>query len=308
MNIMNILVEAGPDNGWTVLHPSRYLLLALSRHKLVDYCLGQNAECYRDAEPFLSRNILGLSKDWSRVKSWVEPQVHQLQPSPSQHSAKEEKISRDPKLVKYYVPPYRSFWNFFQKNKLPETPKTCMDISVLKLKISKLKHNLTWAQMQRAKKCIDSLERGRSSDQKKPLPPCFQRNAPSMVTFGEAVVDTVPIWIKSQFVSGPFVQPPLPNFRLNPFDGCRPGEKVRIVLDVSLPKGLLFNDNIEQESVETITMLSAHKVSYVIHDGGKNANVSNIDNKDACKIIPAPIEDLRLQGFHSLGKYLVETQ
>ncbi len=152
----------------------RILLLALSRHKFVDYCLGQNAKCYRDAEPFLSRNILGLSKDWSRVKSWVEPQVYQLQPSPRQHSANEEKMPRGPKLVKILCSPIPQFLELLPKNQTPRNPKNmyghfCSEIV-------KLKDKLTWAQMQRAKKCIDFLERGRSSDQKKPLPPCIAGN------------------------------------------------------------------------------------------------------------------------------------
>jgi hypothetical protein len=44
-----------------------------------------------------------------------------------------KKCPEVPSLLKYYVPPYRSFWNFFPKTKLPETPKICMDIFVLKL-------------------------------------------------------------------------------------------------------------------------------------------------------------------------------
>jgi hypothetical protein len=36
--------------------------------------------------------------------------------------------------------------------------------------------------------------------------------------------------------------------------------------------------------------------------------MSKIDKKDAYKLVPAPIEDLRLQGFSLLGKYFVETQ
>jgi hypothetical protein len=86
------------------------------------------------------------------------------------------------------------------------------------------------------------------------------------------------------------------------------GEKVRIVLNVSSPKGLSFNDNINQDSLERINMTSARNVAYVIHDAGKNAIMSKIDKRDAYKLVPAPIADLRLQGFALLGKYFVETQ
>jgi hypothetical protein len=183
-----------------------------------------------------------------------------------------------------------------------------VNVSALKLKILGVQHSLTCAQKQRADRCVDSLERGGSSGQKKPLPPCFQKNAPSTVKFGEEVVDTVASWVKSKFVSGPFDQPPLPNFRVNPLMAIDQGEKVRIVLNVSSPKGLSFNDNIKQEAVEKVVMSSARNVSYVIHDAGKDALMSKIDKKDAYKLVPAPIEDLRLQGFSLLGKYFVETQ
>jgi hypothetical protein len=55
-------------------------------------------------------------------------------------------------------------------------------------------------------------------------------------------------------------------------------------------------------------MSSARNVSFVIHEAGKNAIMSKIDMKDAYKMVPAPIADLRLQGFSLLGKYFVETQ
>jgi hypothetical protein len=55
-------------------------------------------------------------------------------------------------------------------------------------------------------------------------------------------------------------------------------------------------------------MTSACNVVYMIHDVGKNAVMSKIDIRDAYKLFPAPIADLRLQGFALLGKYFVETQ
>jgi len=36
--------------------------------------------------------------------------------------------------------------------------------------------------------------------------------------------------------------------------------------------------------------------------------MSKIDMKDAFKLVPAATKDLRLQGFHWLGPYFVETQ
>jgi hypothetical protein len=191
---------------------------------------------------------------------------------------------------------------------LPKNPKTVIDVGILKKKISGVQGSLTWAQHQRAVKCVTSLEEGGSSGQMSPLPPCFQRNAPSVEKFGEEVLDTVASWVKSKFVSGPFDQPPLPKFRVNPLMAIDQGDKVRIVLNVSSPKGLSFNDNIDQSTVERVNMTSARNVAYLVHDAGRNAVMSKIDKRDAYKLVPAPIADLRLQGFALLGKYFVETQ
>jgi hypothetical protein len=189
---------------------------------------------------------------------------------------------------------------------LPKNPKTVIDVGILKEKISGVQGSMTWAQHQRALKCVTSLEEGGSSGQMSPLPPCFQRNAPSVEKFGEEVLDTVASWVKSKFVSGPFDQPPLPKFRVNPLMAIDQGDKVRIMLNVSSPKGLSFNDNIDQSTVEKVNMTSTRNVAYIVHDAGRNAVMSKIDKRDAYKLVPAPIADLRLQGFALLGKYFVE--
>jgi hypothetical protein len=86
------------------------------------------------------------------------------------------------------------------------------------------------------------------------------------------------------------------------------GEKVRLVLNVSAPKGCSFNDNVVQEGIEKVSMSSARAVSHIIVDAGVNAIMSKLDKKDAYKLIPARTEYLTLQGFSLLGKFFVETQ
>jgi hypothetical protein len=60
--------------------------------------------------------------------------------------------------------------------------------------------------------------------------------------------------------------------------------------------------------MEKVKMTSARNVSYSIVEAGRNAVMSKMDIKDAYKIIPAPVEELRLQGFCVMGKFFVETQ
>jgi hypothetical protein len=79
-------------------------------------------------------------------------------------------------------------------------------------------------------------------------------------------------------------------------------------MNVSLPKDQSMNDNIDESKLEKVHMSSARSVSYLIKEAGKNAWISKIDKKDACKIVLAPIEEIRLQGFKWLNRYFAETQ
>jgi hypothetical protein len=86
------------------------------------------------------------------------------------------------------------------------------------------------------------------------------------------------------------------------------GEKVRPVLNVSLPEENSFNSNIREEEMEKVKMCSASQFSHVLVDAGKDALFCKFDQKDAYKNIPAKVEDFRLQGYEWLGKYFVETR
>jgi hypothetical protein len=125
---------------------------------------------------------------------------------------------------------------------------------------------------------------------------------------GELVTDTIASWVKQGFVCGPFVEPPLNRFRVNPLMAVEQDDKVRLVMNVSLPKDQSMNDNIDESKLEKVHMSSARSVSYLIKEAGKNAWISKMDKKDAYKIVPAPTEELRLQGFKWMNRYFAETQ
>jgi hypothetical protein len=140
------------------------------------------------------------------------------------------------------------------------------------------------------------------------LPSCHCKNSNSTLKFAAEVTDTIASWVKQGFVCGPFKNPPVSNFRVNPLVAVDQDDKVRLVMNVSLPEGASFNSNIDQQKIEKVFMSSAREVSFVLAETGHGAIMSKMDKKDAYKIIPAPIEDLRLQGFKWLGMYFVETQ
>ncbi len=70
-------------------------------------------------------------------------------------------------------------------------------------------------------------------------------------------------------------------FRVNPLMAIEQDDKVRLVMNVSLPKEQSLNDNIDESKLEKVHMTSARSVSYLIKEAGKNAWISKMDKKVA---------------------------
>ena len=163
-------------------------------------------------------------------------------------------------------------------------------------------------QLFRAKRCISYLRSGAPSFQRKILPPIFCTNVPSTAKNGRLVTDTIGMWVKKRFASGPFDSPPLPCFRVNPLIAIEQHGKVRPVLNVSEPEGRSFNDNINKHGIEKVYMSSAKDFGYCLCKAGVSANFSKFDLSDTYKNVPCKSLDFRLQGFSWLGKFFLETQ
>ena len=138
------------------------------------------------------------------------------------------------------------------------------------------------------------LKTGAPAYQLKELPPIFCSNVPSTAKHGQLVTDTIGVWIKKGFASGPFDSPPLPKFRVNPLIAVEQHGKIRPVLNVSDPAGRSFNDNIDRNGVEKVYMSSAKDFGYVLCKAGISANFSKFDMSDAYKNIPSKSSDFRL--------------
>jgi hypothetical protein len=82
--------------------------------------------------------------------------------------------------------------------------------------------------------------------------------------------------------------------------------KIRIIMDLSAPKGHSYNDAIKDSDLEKVSMSSARLFGYSIQDCGIGARMWKFDMVDAYKTIPAAQQDLRLQGFTWLGKFFIE--
>ncbi len=138
------------------------------------------------------------------------------------------------------------------------------------------------------------------------LPAARTPNNSSVVEHGEEFTDTLAWWICKGYVAGPFGAPPLANFRTNAMMAVTQKNKIRIIMDLSAPKGSSYNDAINDSDLEKVSMSSARLFGYSVQDCGIGARMWKFDMVDAYKTIPAAQQDLRLQGFTWLGRFFIE--
>ena len=210
------------------------------------------------------------------------------------------------KLSDYSVAPPEVFWDTFPKNSLPEVISSSIDVEQFKKLIRDNSTLLTECEIVRGESCINSLLNGADSAQNNVLPACHCANAKSSTENGPEVTDEIANWCKKKYIAGPFKYPPLPMFRVNSLMAIVQPNKVRPVLNVSLPKKCSFNSNVIKDKLEKVKMSSARKFSYSIIKSGRYAVMTKYDMVDAYKTVPAPLSDLRLQGFQWLTRYFVE--
>ena len=134
------------------------------------------------------------------------------------------------------------------------------------------------------------------------------RNASSAKAQGPAFTKVLAGWFEDGFVAGPFMSPPLPEFRANSIMFVEQKTKVRPILNMSYPEGDSYNNNVDKLAVPKVRMSSAKQFGQSVLKAGTGALMSKMDMKDAYKNVPAKVEDLRLQGFSWLGAYVEETQ
>jgi hypothetical protein len=249
---------------------------------------------------------MGLPEDWARIEGWIKFEGPVPEAAIDNEIRTKKKNPEIPVLNDYSKKPPVEFWKIFPSNPLPENILT----NVLAGNLIELLHEkrglLTDSQFVRGMKAANSLLNGADSCQKGPLPSCLEKNAKKTVLYGEAVTDTVATWVKKGFASGPFDTPPLDNFRSNCLIAIPQNNKVRPVLDASLPEFCSFNSNIDKCKLEKVEMCSARCFAYSVVEAGKGAWMCKMDMADAYKNVPCPLNDLHLQGFSWLGKFFVE--
>ena len=251
---------------------------------------------------------MGLPRDWSRIQDWLNFNSPVRVPEESLSGPAELKWKNIPILEDYRKIPGPSFWEKFPKKDLPVIPETKIDTGKMEGKVSDLSEKLSTFQFERAKRAINFLKYGAPAFQKKRLAGCFVNNSSITYRHGAAVTDNIATWIDKGFAAGPFDTPPYEEFRVNPLLAVVQPDKVRPVLNVSMPKGSSYNSNIDEHMLEKVKMSSAQQFGYALLKCGKNATMSKFDLVAAYKQGPCKIEDIRLQGFMWCGKFFAETR
>ncbi len=245
---------------------------------------------------------------WSTPESWLGNDSYLLVEGQSKTQEFKLKCPEIPILENYSKDPGAGFWQAFPSMALPTKPQTKVNVLELELMVNQVNSSASFSPSQSARACkvLNSLRNGASSHQKQSLPSCFVNNAKGTVKYGREVTDAVAYWVKNGFVAGPFDQPPLPRFRVNPIVAVVQDNKVRPVLNVSSPAGESFNNNIDKMRLEKVKMSSARNFGYTIRKCNRGALMSKSDLEAAYKQIPAPLSELRLQGFCWLNKFFIE--
>jgi hypothetical protein len=165
----------------------------------------------------------------------------------------------------------------FPKREFPNKVHTDINVSNLAKLLQERSPLLTTAERLRGVKTLEFLTNGASAHQKNALPCVTVKNAKSACEHGRYMTDNVASWVKAGFVAGPFDTPPCSKLRVNAMVVVEQNEKVRPCMNVSLPEGASFNDNVKICDVEKVHMSSARQFGYALREAGSKAIISKFD-------------------------------
>lgn len=123
------------------------------------------------------------------------------------------------------------------------------------------------------------------------------RNLVSALQHPVAVEEELRLEMEAGRVHGPFLGPPLPNFRTSGL-GVVPKKngKWRVILHLSAPAGVSINDSISKEEY-TLHYISMDDAVKMVHGHGPAALMAKIDLKSAFRMVPVRPNDWNLLGM-----------
>ena len=124
----------------------------------------------------------------------------------------------------------------------------------------------------------------------------------------EGVSEAIAKELRRGHTSGPFPFPPFPHTHCSPIGAApKPDGSVRLILDLSSPRGDSVNDGISQEDFACSYSKFDDATSIVLHLG-RGAFMGKIDIKHAFRICPVAPEQWYLLCFRWLGQFFTDTR
>ena len=254
----------------------------------------------------VTRTNLGLPLQWATVAFWISFCRVSTSTDPEKLSIVPKKCPEIPSLRCYQRPPKICFWKTFPKYRAKNRVRPRVRLGVLKRLTQKCWFLWNCHQRKIAKNALRTISKGAVTAMKKCLPPIVSKNARSAFAHGELLTDTIAQWVKNKMVAGPFDEPPLPNFRVNPLMAVQQKTKIRPILNLSAPKNFSFNDAVDESRVRKLEMSSASLFAKALWKAGKGALMAKYDICDAYKQIAGHPAQWAAFGFQWLGKYFYD--
>ena len=154
---------------------------------------------------------------------------------------------------------------------------------------------------------VAALKSGFNIGYKGPEFQSLAKNLKSAYSHPEVLFDNILVELKAKRVAGPFLVPPLPNFRTSPI-GVVPkkdSSKFRTITDLSSPHGISVNDFIP-DSESAVHFNHFDEAVKLVAKLGKGALLAKLDVKSAFRICPVRPEDWHLLGFTFEDMYFVD--
>ena len=132
-------------------------------------------------------------------------------------------------------------------------------------------------------------------------------NLKSAETHLQPITENILAELQAHRIAGPFHTAPLPNFRTSPI-GVVPkkeSNKVRMITDLSSPKGYSINDYIPDEEA-IVHYENFDRAVDIVSEQGRGTLLAKLDVKSAFRICPVAPSDWHLLGFTLCGLYFVD--
>jgi hypothetical protein len=137
--------------------------------------------------------------------------------------------------------------------------------------------------------------------------PTKSKNSDSCYDFGAQISDSIADWVTKGYAYGPINHKALPRDAKvsSIMTKLKPNGAVRVILNLSAPKGGSVNDGINKDEFP-VAMSSTEKWVRVLNRVGHECKMVKLDWSDAYKHISVCADDVHLQFFYWLGMFFAE--